>query len=68
MWCMDEKEIYKRSSSLKGKNCYIYQDFSRETHLISKRVLKEVKDLRKADKYVILKYDKLYARDFRGKR
>ena len=67
MWCMDKEEILKRSLSLKGENCYIYENFSSETHLMFKRILKELKDFGKAGKYVILKYDKLYPQDFKAR-
>ena len=30
----DKEEILKKASSLKDKNCYVYEDFSRETQLI----------------------------------
>lgn len=49
----------RRASNLKDTNCYVYENFLRETRLLRAKLWKEGKVLCKADKYVTIKYDKM---------
>lgn len=52
-------ENLRRASNLKDTNCYVCENFLRETRLRRAKLWKEGKVLCKADKYVTIKYDKM---------
>ncbi|XP_065640514.1 uncharacterized protein LOC136073081 [Hydra vulgaris] len=53
------------AKNLKGTGIFINEDFSNETMEIRKKLWEEVKRLRKEGKYAIIKYDKIFVREFR---
>lgn len=60
-----KNEIIKSSSKLKDTGYFINEDFSSETLEIRKQLRKEVKALRNEGKYAVIKYDRIFSRDFR---
>ncbi|XP_065678105.1 uncharacterized protein LOC136093113 [Hydra vulgaris] len=60
----DKNKILKAGKQLKGTGLYINEDFAQET-IYHRRKLWEVKKLRSEGKYAILKYDKIFTRDFK---
>ena len=59
----DKKLILDNAKKMKGSGVYIYEDFSAETMAIRNDLWPEVKRLRDAGKFAILKYDKIYKRE-----
>ncbi|XP_065645256.1 uncharacterized protein LOC136075749 [Hydra vulgaris] len=55
----DQIRILKESHRLKGKNCFINEDFSRETVVIPKKLFAEVKQRRSNGENVSVRYDKI---------
>ncbi|XP_065668204.1 uncharacterized protein LOC136088424 [Hydra vulgaris] len=63
----DKIAILKKSSSLKGKNLYINEDFCAETNLIRKDLCEKMKVERESEKFAYISYDKLIVRDWKEK-
>ncbi|XP_065642646.1 uncharacterized protein LOC136074269 [Hydra vulgaris] len=63
----DKIAILKKSSSLKGKNLYINEDFCAETNLIRKDLREKMKVERESGKFAYISYDKLIVRDWKEK-
>ncbi|XP_065675873.1 uncharacterized protein LOC136092081 [Hydra vulgaris] len=63
----DKIAILKKSSTLKGKNIYINEDFCAETNLIRKELKEKMKVERHAGKFAYVSYDKLIIRDWNQK-
>ena len=61
----DKELILTNARKLKGTGVFIHEDFSRETVVIRQKLWEEVKQLREKGKYAVLKYDKIFTRDFR---
>ena len=61
----DKVEILKRSKKQKNTGIYINEDYSEATMQIRKQLKGEMKEIREKGKYCIIKYDKLFTRDFR---
>ncbi|XP_065667934.1 uncharacterized protein LOC136088184 [Hydra vulgaris] len=55
----DKIRILKESHRLKGTNCFINEDFSRETVVIRKKLFAEVKQRRSNGENVSVRYDKI---------
>ncbi|XP_065658502.1 uncharacterized protein LOC136083018 [Hydra vulgaris] len=61
----NKNKILTSAKKLKGTGIFINEDFSNETMEIRKKLWEEVKQLRKEGKYAIIKYDKIFVREFR---
>ncbi|XP_065662726.1 uncharacterized protein LOC136085353 [Hydra vulgaris] len=61
----NKNKILTSAKKLKGTGIFINEDFSNETMEIRKKLWEEVKRLRKEGKYAIIKYDKIFVREFR---
>ena len=61
----DKELILTNARKLKGTGVFIHEDFSRETVVIRQKLWEEVKQLREKGKYAVLKYDRIFTRDFR---
>ena len=59
----DKKLILDNAKKHKGSGVNIYEDLSAETMAIRNGLWPEVKRLRDADKFAIIKYDKIYKRE-----
>ena len=64
----DKKLILDSAKKRKGSGVYIYEDFSAETMAIRNDLWPEVKRLRDAGKFSILKYDKIFKREHFNKK
>ena len=61
----DKERILKNAKYLKNTGIFINEDFSKETIEKRKKLWEDVIKLRKEGKYAILKYDRIYSRDFK---
>ena len=59
-------KMLKNARRLKNTGIYINEDFSKETTEIRKILWEKVKQLRDQGKYVLIKYDLIYKRDFKN--
>ncbi|XP_065639545.1 uncharacterized protein LOC136072299 [Hydra vulgaris] len=64
----DKNKILNSLTHLKGTGIYINEDFAQETIEHRRKLWEEVKKLRSEGKYAILKYDKIFSRDFKNTR
>jgi DNA anti-recombination protein RmuC len=61
----DKNKILSSVHKLKGSGIYINEDYAKETMLERKKLWEEVKRLRNEGKFAIIKFDKIYCRDFK---
>ncbi|XP_065642544.1 uncharacterized protein LOC136074167 [Hydra vulgaris] len=61
----DKNKILSSVNKLKGTGIYIKEDYPKETMLERKKLWEEVKRLRNEGKFAVIKFDKIYCRDFR---
>ncbi|XP_065675883.1 uncharacterized protein LOC136092092 [Hydra vulgaris] len=61
----DKNKILNAVKYLKGTGLYINEDFAQETIYHRRKLWEEVKKLRSEGKYAILKYYKIFTRDFK---
>ncbi|XP_065640541.1 uncharacterized protein LOC136073104 [Hydra vulgaris] len=64
----DKNKILNSLTHLKGTGIYMNEDFAQETIEHRRKLWEEVKKLRSEGKYAILKYDKIFSRDFKNAR
>jgi hypothetical protein len=64
----DKNRILNSTKHLKGTGIYINEDFAQATIEHRRKLWEEVKKLRSEGKYAILKYDKIFSRDFHDTR
>ncbi|XP_065681515.1 uncharacterized protein LOC136095174 [Hydra vulgaris] len=62
----DKNKILNAVKNLRGTGVYINEDFAKETIEIRKKLWEEVKRLRSEGKYAIIKYDRIFYREFRS--
>jgi hypothetical protein len=60
----DKENILQNAKKLKDTGIFIKEDFSYETQQIRKSLWEEVKGIRESGKYAVIKYDKVYWREF----
>ena len=63
----DKEIILANSKKLNGTGIYINEDFSEETRKIRRSLREQMKEERKRGKYCVIKYDKLFTREFKKK-
>jgi hypothetical protein len=61
----NKNKILSLSRKLKGTGIFINEDFANETMEIRKKLWEDVKRFRKEGKFAIIKYDKIFVREFR---
>ncbi|XP_065683441.1 uncharacterized protein LOC136096187 [Hydra vulgaris] len=61
----DKNKILNAVKHLKGTGLYVNEDFAPETTELRRKLWEEVKKLRSEGKYAIIKYDKIFSRDFK---
>jgi len=62
----DKEMVLANWKGLKGTRIYVKEDFSADTLQLRSKLWTEVLNLRRQGKYAILKYDKIYQRNFRN--
>jgi hypothetical protein len=62
---LDKTKVLNSAKKLRETGLYINEDYAKETIEHRKKLWEEVKRLRKAGKYAIIKFDKIYCREFK---
>jgi DNA-directed RNA polymerase beta subunit len=62
----DKNKILNAVKNLKGTGVFINEDFAKETIESRKTLWEEVKRLRGEGKYAVIKYDKIFCREFKN--
>ena len=61
----DKEKIMVNVNKLKNSGIYVNEDFSKDTIEIRKKLWENVLKLRREGKYAVLRYDKIFTREFR---